>query len=125
MANGKVAILTKQGKKVFFEVEICERPEEYSKGLMERTSMEDTKGMLFQYQQKPRKLNMWMKNCYFPLDMIFVGTDNRICHIAENTKPESEHLIPSKCIVNAVIEINGGLSKKNGININDQVFIVK
>jgi uncharacterized membrane protein (UPF0127 family) len=53
--------------------------------------------------------------------MIFIRGDGRILRIAENTVPLSEALIPSGGAVRAVLEVNGGTTKKLGIAPGDRV----
>ncbi len=47
---------------------------------MFRTSLADTKGMLFPYGE-PRELTMWMHNTYIPLDMVFIRADGTVHRI--------------------------------------------
>ena len=64
---------------------------------------------------------MWMKNTYIPLDMIFISKNGRVANIAANAQPLSETIIPSGAPVFAVLEVNGGVAKRIGLAIGDQV----
>ena len=77
--------------------------------------------MLFRYDGE-RPVAMWMKNTFIPLDMVFVGADGRIKRIAENTTPLSLETIYSGAPVQAVIELNGGITRRLGIAPGDRVI---
>jgi uncharacterized membrane protein (UPF0127 family) len=64
---------------------------------------------------------MWMKNCPVPEDMIFIGADGTITHIAEDTVPESEAEISSGGPVRATLEVQGGLTARLDIRVGDKV----
>ncbi len=87
---------------------------------MFRTSIPADRGMFFDWGT-PREMTMWMKNCPVPEDMVFIGADGTITHIAENTVPESESYIPSGGPVRATLELQGGLTAKLGIEVGDKV----
>jgi uncharacterized membrane protein (UPF0127 family) len=66
-----------------------------------------------------------MKNTPIPLDMIFINRDRKIVGIVEHAVPyslESRSVgVPSQY----VLEINGGLAKRQGIKIGDPVRFEK
>ncbi|HET9817340.1 MAG TPA: DUF192 domain-containing protein, partial [Xanthobacteraceae bacterium] len=66
-------------------------------------------------------IQMWMRNTYISLDMIFIRNDGRILRIAENTVPLSETLVPSGGPVRAVLEVIAGTARKLGIAPGDRV----
>ena len=101
-------------------VELAKTGRDLDRGLMGRKSLPDGQGMLFDFGSEQR-LDMWMKNTFIPLDMIFIGADGRIGRIAENTKPLSSRLISSGGPVRAVLEINAGTARKLGIAPGDVV----
>jgi uncharacterized membrane protein (UPF0127 family) len=102
-----------------FAVEVMRTPEEKAKGLMYRRELPEGRGMLFDFSPE-QPVSMWMKNTYISLDMIFIGADGRIARIAENTKPESEAIIPGGT-VRGVLEVIAGTAKKYGIAPGDRV----
>ena len=81
---------------------------------MFRRSMPDGEGMLFDFGGD-RPVSMWMKNTYIPLDMIFIGSDRTVKHVAERTTPLSERSIASPVPVRYVLEVNAGVSDALGI----------
>ena len=103
-----------------FSVELAKTGRDLDRGLMGRKSLPDGEGMLFDFGSEQR-LDMWMKNTFIPLDMIFIGADGRIRRIAENTKPLSKRLISSGGRVRAVLEVNAGTARKLGLAPGDAV----
>ena len=113
-------IISKGGVHVF-AVEMASTPAQQANGLMFRRELPEGQGMLFDFHHEQPTKRFWMKNTYIPLDMIFIRGDGRILRIAENTMPLSEALIPSGGAVRAVLEVNGGTTKKLGIAPGDRV----
>lgn len=103
-----------------FRVEVAATPQEQARGLMFRTQMGADEGMIFPLD-RVRMASFWMKNTVIPLDIIFIGPDNRIVNIAAMTTPYSEESIPSIAPVKAVLELNGGRAAELGIGPGDLV----
>ena len=113
-------ITTHDGVRHAFSVELAQTPRQQEVGLMFRTAISPTGGMLFVWPM-PQQSEMWMKNCPVPEDMVFIGNDDRIQHIAENTVPYSLATIGSHGVAKATLELQGGLAAKLGINVGDLV----
>ncbi len=105
---------------ILLSVELADDPDERAQGLMMRTEMADTAGMLFDFKRM-QIVNMWMKNTLIPLDMIFLDEQGKIVTIARNTKPGSLRRISSAVPVIAVLEVNAGLSRKWQLQRGDQI----
>jgi uncharacterized protein len=103
-----------------FAVEMAVTPEEQARGLMFRRSVPEGQGMLFDFKRE-QELSFWMKNTVVSLDIIFIRADGRILHIAENTEPLSERMIPSFGPARAVLEVVAGTTRKLGIARGDRV----
>jgi uncharacterized membrane protein (UPF0127 family) len=114
-----VSIIGENGTSVF-NVEIAVTQAERSKGLMFRRSMDDDAGMIFDFGSE-QDVSMWMRNTYIALDMLFIREDGRIGHIAEETTPLSDTIIPSRIDARFVLEIKGGQSRRRGIKAGDLV----
>jgi YVTN family beta-propeller protein len=108
-------------------VDVANDPEEQSRGLMFRKSMEWNNGMLFVFEDV-KYLSFWMKNMYIPLDMIFVDKDLRIVDIKEDVQPcpLQEDICPSypsKQPAKYVLEVNAGFVQQNGITVGDILYL--
>ena len=103
-----------------FRVWIADNDARREQGLMYVKSLEPSRGMIFVFEQ-PEILTFWMKNTFIPLDLLYIGVDGRVVRIAENAKPFSLDAIPSGRPAIAVLEINGGLSRKLGLSEGDRV----
>jgi hypothetical protein len=104
-----------------FLVEMAVSPAQRSQGLMFRESLDEDRGMLFDFG-RPQRATMWMRNTYVPLDMLFIDAAGRITQIAAETQPLSDAVIASREPVRAVLELSGGISAKLGIEPGDRVI---
>lgn len=91
-----------------------------ARGLMFRRDLQADRGMLFEFERE-EPIQMWMKNTYLPLDMIFVGRDRRVVSVARDTEPLSERIVSSGKPAVAVIEVNAGTAARLGIAPGDRV----
>lgn len=103
-----------------FRVEVAATAEEQRQGLMFRTAMGADEGMIFPLERL-RYASFWMRNTVIPLDIIFIGADNRILNIHDNAVPYSEESLPSAGPAKAVLELNGGRAQQLGIAPGDLV----
>ncbi|WP_339861029.1 DUF192 domain-containing protein [Paremcibacter congregatus] len=119
-ALSRLSIMNQAHKIHQFEVELADRPDLRAQGLMFRRHMGDTQGMLFLFDRS-RVVNMWMKNTYLPLDIIFIDRSGRIVHIARNTVPETLDIVSSQSPVISALEVNAGLTQRLGIAVGDMI----
>ncbi|MGH8295986.1 MAG: DUF192 domain-containing protein [Steroidobacteraceae bacterium] len=112
--------IVSHGHRHRFEVWIANTTERQEQGLMFVRDLPANEGMLFP-QSSPQVAHFWMKNTFIPLDMVFVGEDNRIAKIIANAKPFSLAVLSSDVPVIAVLEIGGGVAKPLGIHVGDRV----
>jgi len=103
-----------------FNVEVAVSPQERAKGLMFRRAMDDNAGMIFDFGGE-QPVSMWMRNTYLSLDMLFIRENGEIGHIATDTTPLSETIIPSRIDARFVLELKGGTSRRLGIQPGDMV----
>lgn len=103
-----------------FEIEVATTDQEKALGLMYRTKLADSEGMLFAYGGA-QDITMWMRNTYIPLDMIFIRADGVIHRIEARTQPLSERVIAAGAPVSAVLELAGGAAERLGIKAGDKV----
>ena len=116
----KLVVLTHDGRKLDFTVEMALSQDQQTVGLMFRKTVPEFTGMLFDWGT-PRESNMWMRNTISSLDMLFVNPDGTIRHIAERTVPQSLAVISSGGPVRATIEIAAGAAEKLDIRVGDKV----
>lgn len=116
-----VTIVNQHGKRFTFTLEKAVTPKQQKVGLMFRKAVPADGGMIFPWNP-PQVSEMWMRNTLVPLDMVFVGSDGTIRHIANDTVPESLRIISSGVPVAATIELQGGITAKDDIDVGDKVI---
>ncbi|WP_158807601.1 DUF192 domain-containing protein [Beijerinckia sp. L45] len=115
----KLEIDTASGPHIL-QVEVMRTQPELEKGLMFRRFLPKDRGMLFDFKvEKP--VEMWMKNTYISLDMVFIGHDGHVVGIARDAEPLSETIIPSGAPAFGVLEVNAGEAAAIGLKIGDAV----
>jgi uncharacterized membrane protein (UPF0127 family) len=119
MRRETLKLITAQGTHTI-DVEVTETPAEKAQGLMFRTRLADTSGMLFFYDT-PQEITMWMRNTYIPLDMVFIRADGVVHRIEARTEPLSENIVASKGDVTACLELAGGAAERLGLKPGDKV----
>ena len=94
--------------KAKFDVVLAASPESRELGLMFKSHLPKSEGMLFIYEY-PQQVSFWMKNTLMPLDILFFDQYGELVNIAHNTAPGD--LTPRSSIgpIQFVLEINAGL----------------
>jgi uncharacterized membrane protein (UPF0127 family) len=116
----KLVIITSDGVKHQFNVEMAISDQQQMTGLMFRPTVPADGGMLFDWGQA-RDSAMWMKNTISSLDMLFINGDGTVRRIAENTTPRSLATIPSGGPVRATLELAAGTAARLHIQVGDKV----
>ncbi len=116
----EITIVTAQARHQF-HVELAATTEARRTGLMHRRSLARDAGMLFIFPNSSRH-TFWMKNTLIPLDMLFIAGDGHIVYVHHNAQPHSLTPIGPEEDATAVLEINGGLSRRLGITIGDRIL---
>lgn len=120
--TGPLTIVTADGKTHDFQVELADTPEKSELGLMYRKEMAKDHGMIFDFGPTASETTgMWMKNCFFAQDMLFMDADGKVIAIAENARPGSLRVISPGIPFKSVLELNGGVVKSLGIKPGDKV----
>lgn len=88
-------------------IEIAEDDYSRAMGLMHRTSLPETQGMLFIFPEDQPQF-FWMKNTPLSLDMIFANSTGKIVHIEKYTTPFSTQTYPSVEPAKYVVEVVAG-----------------
>ena len=106
--KSELSIITSNGSKHNFLVEVAKTEEEKKIGLMFRKTLAKNAGMLFLYKREALRL-MWMKNTFIPLDILFIDKKGVIKRLVKRTVPHSLAPISSRQNVLAVLELRGGI----------------
>jgi uncharacterized membrane protein (UPF0127 family) len=103
-----------------FQIWVADTPERAAQGLMFVSDLPESMGMVFPVEP-PRVENMWMKNTYIELDMLFIASDGRVSKIIERAAPMSLKTLSSDTPVAAVLELKGGQVARLGLRVGDTV----
>ena len=121
LATEPLVIVTRDGRRLPFTVEMAVAPEHQMIGLMFRPEVKPDEGMLFDWGA-PRESSMWMRNTITSLDMVFIAADGRIHRIAERTVPLSLATVSSGGPVRATLELGAGVTERMDIRAGDRVL---
>ncbi len=93
------------------DIEIADTSETLTKGLMGRSSLDYTQGMLFIFANiKPQKFRM--QNTLVSLDIIFLQKKGCVVKIAEFAEPMSDRIYTSERSIKYVVEVRAGFAKR-------------
>ncbi len=116
----KLTIVTHDGVRHDFSVEMALTQQQQETGLMFRPTVAPDGGMLFDWG-RPIDSTMWMRNTIAPLDMVFINADGTVHRVEADTVPQSLSIIDSKGPVRATLELAAGTAKRLGIRPGDKV----
>ena len=121
----RVNIQVRRGGRVLatFDIELALSEEDAGLGLMYRYAIPPSHGMII-YNRETGPMNIWMKNTFIALDLIFVNIEWSIIDIIKETKPISTFLYRSQVSAIAVIELPTGAVKDSRIRVGDRVWRV-
>jgi uncharacterized membrane protein (UPF0127 family) len=111
-APATTALTLPSGK--VLEVEVLVRDEDRAMGVMFRPSLPLDRGLLFVFEQSDFH-GFWMKNCRFPIDMVWLDEEKRVVHLAEAVPPcKSEPCPVYEPLRRAryVVETNAGQARR-------------
>ena len=103
-----------------FSVEIADTDALRARGLMYRDHLAASAGMLFVYDV-PGPLSFWMRNTRIPLDIIFIDQTGTVRRVHPMATPFDETPIYGGDNLTHVLEINGGLAKRLGLDAGSAV----
>lgn len=122
VATKEIQIQNNEGI-IELNVEIANTPQEREEGLMRRTHLNENSGMLFIFDTVNTR-SFWMKDTLISLDILFLSSNGKIVHIAENTKPNQiDERYPSGEPILYALEVSGGWCKRNKVKTGDTVII--
>lgn len=120
--SGQTETIEVKSETCVFQTELARQKTEQYKGLSDRKEMSENKGMLFLFPDKKDRAFV-MRNMNFPLDIIFIS-EGRVVNLFRDLPPEGDnpsHSYHSGAPVDAVLEINAGLSRHCGIGVGSLV----
>lgn len=98
-------------------VDIADESAEQERGLSGRPTLPRNHGMLFVYSQ-PSRPGFWMKDMRFPIDIVWIGEDNKIVAVLPNLNPDTYPAVFSPpeevAPVRYVLEVNAGSAARLG-----------
>jgi uncharacterized membrane protein (UPF0127 family) len=122
MNNAQVTFYTNKRKHVTIICEVANSFRSKMKGMMNRASLSENRGMLFPFLIPGHRL-FWMKNVRIPLDIIFINRKLEIIYIHEASVENGifPNIYWSHGFCKYVIETNMGFCKKNKILIGSKI----
>jgi len=110
--SGLATVPMEIGSKTF-TLEVADRTDSRTYGLMRRDTLAKDHGMIFVFDsEEPR--GFWMKNCRFPLDILFLDKGGRIVSIKQ-MKAYDLSSTPSDGPAQYAIELNEGAAEAAGV----------
>jgi len=97
--------------------EIASQPREIQTGMMFRTNMLETEGMLFVFRQ-PHQAAFWMKNCPLPLSCAYIDPQGTILELHEMEPHNTNSITASAENVMFVLETTRGWFERHGVRTN-------
>jgi len=121
-------VLTARGV-VRLHVQIAESEEQRSMGLMERTSLADSAGMLFLYEEdEPPDAGFWMYRTRIPLDIAFLDSTGVV--VATRRMDPCRATLAAGCpayapgvAYRAALEVNAGALNRFAIGVGSRVSL--
>jgi uncharacterized membrane protein (UPF0127 family) len=96
------------------QVEVMVKDEDRAMGLMFRPSLPKDRGMLFIFERSDFH-GIWMKNCKFPIDIVWLDEERKVVHLAESVPPCKAEPCPVYSPLRRaayVVELNAGQAKR-------------
>lgn len=104
------------------DVEIASDTESQSRGLMYRTELGRSSGMLFSWPDEQVR-TFWMHNTCLPLDMLFLAADQIIVGVLEQVPVLNDDARSIPCPAAYVLEVNAGYCRSHGVQPGQHVEI--
>ncbi len=105
-------------------LELARTESEKAQGLMFRESLEEDRGMVFLWDTAEVR-PFWMKNCHFPLDIIYTRLDGTVVDVLANV-PHCEAdpcpSYPPRGAAETVVEVNAGVAARHGVKPGVRLF---
>jgi Na+/H+ antiporter NhaD/arsenite permease-like protein/uncharacterized membrane protein (UPF0127 family) len=96
----------------------CDTDDLRTRGLQGFRMLKTDEAALFVFP-KPRAVTFWMGSVLYPIDILFVGPDNKVQRAYADCKPGSPEYYPSLAPIKWVVETAAG----SGIRVGDGVIV--
>ena len=117
LASAPAVIPLKLPSGKVLQAELMVKDEDRQMGLMFRPSLPMDHGLLFIFEA-PDFHGIWMKNCKFPIDILWLDADHKVVHLAEKVPPCTAK-VDANCEVYSplarasyVVELNAGQARR-------------
>jgi uncharacterized membrane protein (UPF0127 family) len=103
------------------KVDLAITPAQQEQGLSGRQHLGDNQGMLFVFDHSD-KYSFWMKDMFFPIDIIWIDENMKVVYIKSGARPElfPETYEPGRDS-KYVFEVSSGFAEKNNLKVGDRV----
>jgi uncharacterized membrane protein (UPF0127 family) len=99
------------------QVEVMANDTDRAMGLMFRKSLPLDRGLLFVFPASGQ-YPFWMKNCRFPIDIVWLDEDRKVVYVAANVPPCKDDPCPSYGGMQRaryVLEVNAGQAEREKV----------
>jgi uncharacterized membrane protein (UPF0127 family) len=121
-AQPQVLPLTLPSGKVL-QAELMVKDEDRAMGLMFRPSLPLDRGLLFVFDEVDFH-GIWMKNCRFPIDIVWLDEEHRVVHVSEAVPPCKAEPCPVYTPMKKaayVVEINAGQARREKATLGSRL----
>jgi hypothetical protein len=108
------------------QAEVMVKDEDRAMGLMFRPSLPRDRGMLFVFETSDFH-GIWMKNCRFPIDILWLDEQRSVVHVAEAVPPCKAEPCPVYNPLRKaayVVELNAGQARREKAVIGSTIGFV-
>ncbi len=108
------------------QAEVMVKDEDRAMGLMFRPSLPRDRGMLFVFETSDFH-GIWMKNCKFPIDILWLDEQRSVVHVAEAVPPCKAEPCPVYNPLRKaayVVELNAGQARREKAVIGSTIGFV-
>lgn len=98
------------------------KPEDRAMGLMFRPSLAPNRVLLFAFDESDFH-GIWMKNCRFPIDIVWLDEQRQVVHVAARTPPCKADPCPvytPLARARFVVEMNAGQAARVGAKLGER-----
>jgi uncharacterized membrane protein (UPF0127 family) len=117
LAGESISMRLPSGKELHTELMVTD--EERARGLMFRDALPRDHALLFVFEDSFFHA-FWMKNCRFPIDIVWLDSERRVVHVAEDVPPCKRDPCPNYQPLRRalyVVELNAGQAEREQVRV--------